>query len=74
MNTEELHVHLNGDEAMCFGAAFIRYFAVVDRLSEREKQLRVEVLIVTAEDLGVKPRQASVECVMELLHRRQEGH
>jgi len=23
MNTEELHVHLNGDEAMCFGAAFI---------------------------------------------------
>jgi hypothetical protein len=23
MNTEELHVHLNGDEAMCFGAAFM---------------------------------------------------
>ena len=23
MNKEELHVHLNGDEAMCFGSAFI---------------------------------------------------
>ena len=23
MNTDELHVHLNGDEAMCFGSAFI---------------------------------------------------
>ena len=23
MKTDELHVHLNGDEAMCFGAAFI---------------------------------------------------
>ena len=23
MKTEELHVHLNGDEAMCFGAAFM---------------------------------------------------
>ena len=23
MQTEELHVHLNGDESMCFGAAYI---------------------------------------------------
>ena len=23
MKTEELHVHLNGDEAMCFGSAFL---------------------------------------------------
>ena len=23
MKTEELHVHLNGDEAMCFGASFM---------------------------------------------------
>jgi len=23
MNVDELHVHLNGDEAMCFGAAFM---------------------------------------------------
>lgn len=23
MSTDELHVHLNGDEAMCFGSAFL---------------------------------------------------